>query len=204
MLFNFGNAATSLPGAGSPNVLSTHAYSTADGNALVMDHSVAAAERDGSPVLVTEWGATVDPTFLTQTEDQFDARLVPWLYWSYNGLVVSDSTQPLVSPNLNVTVLDALTRPYPTYVNGTPTRLSFNTATATLDFTYSTRRPDGRRASRRLETEVAVPARTYPTGYAVSVIGADVTSKPCASTLSLRARPGATAVWVRVTRASCR
>jgi endoglycosylceramidase len=204
VLFNFGNAETALVGAGSDNVLSTHAYAVnAAGNALVMDHSVAAAERDAAPVLVTEWGATVDPTFLTQTEDQFDARLVPWLYWSYNGLVVSDSRQPLVSPNLNVAVLDALTRPYPTTVNGTPTRLAFNSATGTLDFIYSTRRPDGRRAARGLETEVAVPTRAYPSGYAVSVIGAELTSKPCASIISLRNRPEATAVWVRVTRASC-
>jgi endoglycosylceramidase len=204
VLFNFGNAATSLPGAGSTNALSAHAYAVnAPLNALVMDHSVAAAQRDGAPVLVTEWGATVDPAFLTLTEDQFDARLVPWLFWSYNGLVVSDSRQPLVSPNLNTTVLDALTRPYPTHVNGTPIRLGFDSATATLGFAYSTHRPDGRPASRGLETEIAVPARSYPTGYAVTVLGADVTSKPCASTLTLRHRPGAEVVWVRVTRASC-
>ena len=204
VLFNFGNASTSLTGVGSRNVLSTHAYGVNTAfNALVMDHSVAAAERDGSAVLVTEWGATTDPAFLTQTESQFDARLVPWLFWSYNGLVVSDSNQPLVSPNLNVSVLDALTRPYPTYVNGTPTGLAFDTATTKLDFTYSTLRPDGRRASRGLETEVAVPARTYPSGYAVTVLGADVTSKPCAPTLTLRNRPLANAVAVRVTPASC-
>jgi endoglycosylceramidase len=204
VLFNFGNASTSLTGAGSKNVLSTHVYGVnTDANALVMDHSVAAAERDGSAVLVTEWGATTDPAFLTQTENQFDARLVPWLYWSYNGLVVSDSNQPLVPPNLNVSVLDALTRPYPTYVNGTPTRLMFDSPTATLTFTYSTSRPDGRRASRGLETEIALPARTYPTGYAVTVLGADVTSKPCAPTLTLRNRALANAVAVRITPASC-
>ena len=140
---------------------------------------------------------------LTLTEDQFDARLVPWLYWSYNGHVVIDSKQPLVPPNLNVTVLDALTRPSPTLTNGTPTRLSFDPATATLNFEFSTRRPDGHRALRRLETVVTVPKRRYPTGYTVTVVGADVTSRPCAPTLTLRNKPGADTVSVRVAPSSC-
>ncbi|MDQ1448115.1 MAG: endoglycosylceramidase [Actinomycetota bacterium] len=204
VLFNFGGADTSLPGTGSTNVLSTHVYALGPAaNASAVDRSVAAAERDAAALLVTEWGATSDPATLTQTEDQFDARLVPWLYWSYNGLVVADSKQPLVSPNLNVTVLNALTRPYPTLVNGTPTGLSFDAATATLDFEFSTRRPDGRRAPRGLETVVNVPARSYPTGYAVTVVGADVTSRRCAPTLTLRNQPRATTVSVRVTPAGC-
>ncbi len=204
VLFNFGGADTSLPGAGSRNVLSTHVYApTAQANASVMDRSVAAAERDAAALLVTEWGATNDPAVLTQTEDQFDARLVQWLYWSYNGHVVTDSKQPLVAPNLNVTVLDALTRPYPTLVNGTPTQLSFDAATATLDFQYSTRRPDGHRTPPGLETVVNIPARSYPTGYAVTVTGAEVTSQACASTLTLQNQPGPTTVSVRVTPSSC-
>ena len=41
VLFNFGNADTSLPGPGSPNVLSTHVYALdAKGNASAMDRSV--------------------------------------------------------------------------------------------------------------------------------------------------------------------
>ena len=154
-------------------------------------------------LLVTEWGATTDPATFYQTEDQFDARLVPWLYWSYNGLVVADSKQPLVAPNLNVTVLDALTRPYPTCVNGTPTRSAStprrrrSTSRSPPDDPTGTARPRG------LETVVKVPTRTYPTGYAVTVTGADVTSRPSAPTLTLRNRPGATTVSVRITPSTC-
>jgi endoglycosylceramidase len=200
VLFNFGSADTSLPGRASPNVLSTHVYAlNAPANAAVMDRSVAAATRDAAALLVTEWGAISDPATLIQTEDQFDARLVPWLYWSYNGLVVADSNKPLVSPNLDEAVLDALTRPYPSVVNGTPVRLSYDTATQTLDFTYSTRRPDGHRSSPGLETVVNIPARSYPTGYAVTVVGAHVTSHRCTSTLTLRNMPHASTVSVEVT-----
>jgi endoglycosylceramidase len=204
VLFNFGGADTSLPGTDTRNVLSTHVYAlNAQANASVMDRSVVAAERDDAALLVTEWGATNDPATLTLTEDQFDARLVPWLYWSYNGLVVTDSKQPLVPPNLNLTVLDALTRPYPTLINGTPTRLGFDTATATLNFEFSTRRPDGHRAPRGLQTVVNVPKRSYPSGYSVAAVGADVTSQPCAPTLTLRNRPRATTVSVRITASNC-
>lgn len=204
VLFNFGGADTSLPGAGTGDQLSTHVYAAnATANASVMDRSVLAAVRDSSALLVTEWGAITDPAAITQTEDQFDARLVPWLFWSYNGLVVGDSNQPLVAPNLNVSVLNALTRPYPTVVNGTPTYLNYTTATATLYAAYSTRRPDGRTAPRDLDTVVNVPARSYPTGYAVTAVGAVVTSPPCSSTLTLRNQPGATTVVFRITPATC-
>jgi len=204
VLFNFGNADTSLPGAASGDELSTHVYATSTAaNASVMDRSVLAAVRDSSALLVTEWGATTDTATITQTEDQFDARLVPWLFWSYNGLVVGDSHQPLVAPNLDVPVLDALTRPYPAVVNGTPTYLNYNIATATLYAAYSTRRPDGHRAPRNLETVVNVPVRSYPTGYAVTAVGAIVTSPACSPVLTLRNEPAATTVVFRVTPSTC-
>jgi endoglycosylceramidase len=200
VLFNFGSADTSLPGAGSTNVLSTHVYAGSPAaNASVMDRSVAAAERDRAALLVTEWGDSNDPATLNQFEDQFDARLTPWLYWSYNGHVVTDSNQPLVPPNLNVSVLAALSRPYPEVINGTPTSLSFDSATATLDFGFDTTHPDGRRAPRGLQTVVVVPKIRYPSGYRVTATGADVTSRPCAPTLTLRNRSGATTVAVHVT-----
>ena len=45
VLFNFGSAATSLPGAGSTNALSTHVYAGSDApNLAVMDRSVEAAD----------------------------------------------------------------------------------------------------------------------------------------------------------------
>jgi endoglycosylceramidase len=204
VLFNFGSADTSLPGAGSPNALSTHVYALdAAANGSVMDRSVSAAERDRAPVLVTEWGATKDPAVIVQTAEQLDARLVPWLFWSYNGTVVADSHQPLVPPNLDVSVLAPLTRPYPTLVNGTPTRLTFDPATATLDFDFATTRPDGRPAPLGLRSVVVVPKLRYPAGFSVTVTGADVISRPCAPTLALRNRPGAATVSVHVAPGNC-
>jgi endoglycosylceramidase len=199
-LFNFGNADTSLPGAGSPNVLSTHVYAQdSEHNGLVMDRSVAAATRDGTGVITTEWGDSNDPAFLTPFADQFDDRLMSWLYWSYDGHVVADSRQPLVAPNLNVTVLAALSRPYPSAVNGTPTDFSFDATTNTARLAYATTRPDGRPAPRFLTTQVILPKLRFPTGYTVTGSGADVVSKRCAPTLALRTRAGVQSVSVTVT-----
>jgi endoglycosylceramidase len=200
VLFNFGSADTSLPGLGSSNALSTHVYALdRASNAAVMDRSVAAAERDGAPLLVTEWGASSDPAFLQELVTQFDERLVPWLFWSHNEHVVHDSTKPIVPPNLDITVLDALTRPYPTLVNGTPTHQSFDRATGVGEIAFSTTRSDGRRAPHHLRSVVVVPKLRYPEGYEATVTGAEVTSRPCAPTLTLRNRPGAETVTVRLT-----
>ena len=203
VLFNFGTTDTSLPGTHSPNVLATHVYALdRAANGSVMDRSVAAAVRDNVAVLVTEWGDSTDPAVVDPLADQLDARLLPWLFWSWNGHIVTDSTRPLVPPNLDVIGLAALTRPYPTVINGTPTRLAFDPATATMDFELSTTRPDGSRGSRRLQSVVTVPKLRYPTGYAVTAVGADVTSRPCSRAVTLRNRPGAVTVSVHLTPAA--
>jgi endoglycosylceramidase len=206
-LFNVGNAQTRLPGRGSPNVLATHVYgldTTGEANAKAMDATVAAAERDGAPAIVTEWGAVNDPVELDRTQNQLDSHLLPGIFWSYNGHVTTDSHQPLVPPNVNATVLDVLSRPYPSIVNGTPESLAYRETTHTLDLVFSTRRPDGRTASPRAGTAIMVPERAYPGGYAVTATGADVTSAPCAPTLTLRNHPHASTVTVHVAPGTCR
>ena len=204
VLFNFGGADTALPGPGSADVLATHVYAAnADADASVMDRTVAAATRDGAPAVVTEWGDSNDPAELDRFGDQFDARLLPWLYWSYDGHVVADPSAPLVAPNVNVSVLTALARPYPTVLNGTPTHVAFDAVTARADIEYTTTLPTGRPASRLLKTAISVPRLRYPTGYGVTVVGADVTSRPCAPLLTLRHRPGAARVAVVITPAAC-
>ena len=91
-------------------------------------------------MLATEWGATNDPAIVTTMADQFDSQLLPWLFWAYDENVILDMSLPPTADNLRGPVLDALTRPYPTAVNGTPTRLAFDGSSRTLEFEYSTTR----------------------------------------------------------------
>lgn len=96
--------------------------------------------------------------------------------------------------------VDALVRPYPIAITGVPTSLSFDPASRTLDFSYTTERPDGGRyADRHLDTIVFVPSRHYPDGYVVKAPNARVTSKRCASRLTLRMRHPGRPVTVHLT-----
>ncbi len=201
VLFNFGAAPTSLPGAGSDDGLSVHSYaSSLEGEQGVVDNALAAAERDGAPVIVTEFGATIDPEPLRRLTDGFDEGIVPWIMWAYNESIIRDSRLPAGLDNVrSLDALSALVRPYPTAVAGTPTHLAFDADTLAFELSYATRGPRGRRFPPGLVTVVAVPALSYPDGYTAAVTGARITSRPCAERLTLRRRPHAAEVTLRLT-----
>jgi len=205
VLFNFGQVATSMPGSATGNGLSFHSYAIdVAGEEAVVANAVAAATRDEAPVIATEFGATLDPVVLDRLAGQLDGGLVPWMMWDYHTLV-ADRARPAGRDNLrSAAALDALVRPYPTAVAGTPTAMGFEATTRTFDLAYDTTGPGGRRYPGGLATVVSVPGAQYPDGYAVEVTGATVTSRPCAETLTLRTRPHATQVTLRVIPATCR
>ena len=195
VLFNFGQAATSLPGPDPGNALSFHSYAVDPaGEVNVVARAVEAAERDASPVIATEFGATLDATVLDRIADLLDARHVPWLEWAYNESIVRDPAAPAGRDDVSgrLAALESLARPYPLAVTGTPTAVAFDPATDAYELTYATTGPDGRRYPRRLPTVVSVPSLRYPDGYTVEATGATVTSRPCADRLALRTRPHTT------------
>ena len=135
--------------------------------------------------------------------DQFDSQLLPWLFWAYDENVILDPALPATADNVHGPVLDALTRPYPTAVNGTPTRLAFDGTSRTLEFEYSTTRPTARPGRLGSRPRSRIPAARYPGGYTVTVTGAKVVSRPCAPSLVLLNLPHADHVTVHVTPAPC-
>jgi endoglycosylceramidase len=190
VLFNFGQAPTTIPGTDPGFALSFHSYALdVAGETGVVRHGVAAAERDGAPVLMTEFGASIDPVLLNRLMAQFDARIVPWMFWSYDGEVVRDQHAPLTPDSIvSQAALDALVRPYPVATTGVPTRIAFDPETKVFDFEYDPSRAGGGHFPRRLDTLVFVPRRHYPNGYTVEATGARVTSEPCATELRLRTK----------------
>jgi len=202
VLFNFGQTDSVLPPAGAPDAgFSFHVYPfDPSQNVLVMDRALAHAAQAGDALLATEWGATNDGAAIATTASELDGRLLPWIFWAYNENVIRDTTLPPTPANLRLPVVDALTRPHPIALNGTPTRLAFDPATRRLELAYDTRQPGGRRSA-WLETVLAMPAATYPTGYRVRVQGAAVTSRPNAPRLELYALPKAATVELIVTPA---
>jgi endoglycosylceramidase len=200
VLFNFGQAATSLPGRTAGTALAVHSYATSESGELgVVAHAVEAAQRDQAPLLLTEFGAVTDPVVLNRITAEMEGGLVPWIFWAYEGEIIANRDQPAGPDNLRSSeAFDALVRPYPVALAGTPTAIAFDPATKVFDLGYDTARPSGARDASDLVSVVFIPPRHYADGYAVTVDGATVVSAPCAPQLLLRSQPGAASVSVQV------
>jgi endoglycosylceramidase len=121
---------------------------------------------------------------------------MPWIWWSFDGLMVKDVASAPTGANLDTPVVDALVRPHPVAVAGTPTALHYDVPSATLTFGYSTHKPGGGSYSCHAVTSLQVPTRSYPAGYHVVVTGGVVTSAAGSSHLTVVADPGASSVSV--------
>jgi endoglycosylceramidase len=202
VLFNYGMAPTTVgrPDGDPETGLAFHQYalSTADA-ADVLANAVTWSARTGGAVLDTEWGATQTTDAIEGQAAQFDSALVPWIFWSFDGEMAAHLTRPPSGPNLVASTVDAVVRPYPLVVGGTPTSLSYAPATHVLTAAWSTTEPDGRRAAPGTVSTLEVPALDEPDGYSATVTGGRVTSAPCAPALTVASGPGAPAVSVTLT-----
>jgi endoglycosylceramidase len=201
VLFNFGMAATSIPGTDPGFAFSFHSYALdVAGEEGVLTNAVAAATRDGAPMLLTEFGASTDPVPLLRLTAQFERALIPWMYWTYDESIIDDLSRPAGSDNLaNPASFAALVRPYPLAVTGTPTAIEFDPDNTVFTLGYDTAAPAGVAYNANAVSLVSVPRRHYPSGYTVEVEGAEVTSASGAPLLALRNLAGAERVTVRVT-----
>lgn len=200
VLFNFGQADTSIPGPDERLALSFHSYALdVASEEGVIARAVAAAERDQRPLVCTEFGASIDPVLLNRLTAQMEAGIVPWMFWAYNENIIRDLDQPAGDDNLrSPEALAALVRPYPVATAGTPTAVAFDPTTKRFDFAYDTVAPGGGSYPEAVLTVVSVPARQYPDGYTASVEGAVVTSAPGAPLLTLRTLPGSAQVSLAI------
>ena len=201
VLFNFGEEDTSLSGIGAPaSGLSFHVYATTpELDEAVMDHAIAASAR-GDALLATEFGATEDVGTIQRLTDDFDTRLLPWIFWSWDGEVIVDTKSPPTPDNIHGSVLQALARPFATATSGTPESFSFDPDSGTFDYAWSTSRPDGSTAPSELPTTIAMPPATYAGGYSAQVSGGSILSGPCAATLVVANADGAPGVRVHAIR----
>jgi endoglycosylceramidase len=218
VLFNFGNP-THLPDLGDARSgMSFHNYCGATDLRCVrkvMAGAVSHVRSTGDAVLLTEWGSVDTRSVLKQVPDAADAQLMPWIEWAYCGCgdptgsvppsveaLVLDPAKPPRGSNVKSAKLAALARPHPGAVAGTPLKLSFDTRSRKLSFSWSTSRAAGHgRFKAGSCTSVFVPPTIYPHGYSVSVSGARIASRASAGLLELDSLPGANRVSLRVTPA---
>jgi endoglycosylceramidase len=168
------------------------------------------AARSDDASLLTEFGSTSDTSIIQRVAGEADRGRVGWLEWTYYSQpgdsdfantpsLVRDPRRKPEGSNVNATYLGSLSRAYPQSVAGTPRGWSYDPATRRFALSYSTARADGRgRFARKALTEIVVPHRQYPKGYAVQVDGGVVVSRAGAQILKIRRRAGATGVGVTV------
>ncbi|HEY1700117.1 MAG TPA: cellulase family glycosylhydrolase [Trebonia sp.] len=181
-------------------------------NDAVFANADAVSANTGDALLLTEFGATDDPSVLSGLVADADQARVGWLDWAFcdcgdpttsssqDGLVTDPADAPAGS-NVDTAMLDALAVPHPELVAGTPQSYGYDTAANTFTLSYSTERADGSGTfPAGSVTDVAVPAVQYPGGYAVDVSGGTVTA--AGGVLAVASCPDAASVHVTVTPGS--
>jgi endoglycosylceramidase len=201
-------------GAADPNGGFTyHAYCGGEScDVRVSANAELVSRRTGDALLMSEFGATDSPDPLRRVAAEADRSMVSWQNWTYYNAqsggapVVKRSKSIIIKPlkpptpdNVRQPKLDALARPYPRLVAGTPERYLFDPQTHTFELTYDTAAAGGGHVPPGLKTQVFIPPRQYPSGYDVQVDGAKVVDSDVPNTLLLLAKPKAAQVNVRIT-----
>lgn len=193
VLFNFGQSRTNiaLPGGDNAGGLAFHVYPlTAAAEPAVLANAIAWSDETHGALIVGEWGATTDPAQITREADEFDQALMPWIFWAYCCRVVKSLSEPPAGANLNAAAIDALVRPHPLAVAGTPTRVSYDAKTRILSVAWSNTAPDGRAFPVGTVSSFELPDSVYPDGYRVTTTEATVISSPNAQILTVTTTPG--------------
>jgi endoglycosylceramidase len=164
----------------------------------------------GVPTLLGEFSCNDVQPDNAQVLDLADRAFTSWTIWAYytaaddpadcprQGLLVDDRQPAVAKP----AKLDVLAEPYAQAIAGTPAANGFDRASRRYTLSYGTAAAPGATLAPGAVTQVFVPARQYPRGYAVTAHGARVVSAPGAPWLLLRAEPGADKVDVTVTPAT--
>ncbi|WP_169577639.1 cellulase family glycosylhydrolase [Sinimarinibacterium sp. CAU 1509] len=176
----------------------------------VFGNAEAQAQKYPQTLLLSEFGATDDIDAITRMVDLADANRVSWQYWAWwnedvccerpDEGVIDHPSNPPTAEHLDQAKLDALVRPFPRRIAGTPEAWSFSAGTRQFELSYLIKAADGStRDMHGALTEVWVPRRHYPNGYEASVDGADIVSAADAEVLQLRARTDASSVQLVLT-----
>ena len=162
------------------------------------------------PALLTEFGATNDTANLSEVEALADKNMIGWTEWAYTGNDITSSSSsgqalvanpqlPPAGANVNVAKLRTLAEVYPQAVAGTPKAYHFANGVFTLS--YMTAKVGGGLFPAGSETDIAVPAVQYPSGYRVTVLGGHVVSAPNATSLRVVSNAAIATIQVTVSAA---
>ena len=169
------------------------------GETLVFENAEAHSAETGAALLMTEFGDTEDGAIHARVADLADRFMVGWTDWAYmgsTGQIKIDNSKPPTRDNIRRARLDAVVRPHPQLVAGTP--LEYGWDGERFELAFSTRSaaaggfepvggaPGARRFGRGARTEIVVPRARFRRGYGVEADGARVVSGRGAKLLVLR------------------
>jgi endoglycosylceramidase len=184
-------------------------------DSLVFDNADKRSQSTGDGLLLTEFGATDDSGSLLGPLALADQHMMSWQEWHYCGCddptttgagekqaIVLDPKKPPSGDNLKKDTLDVLSRPYPRLIAGRPDSWAFDPDTHQFTFGYNpSQRVDGSGVfGFGSRSEIAIPPRQYPDGYAADVRGGAIVSAPGASVLQVAACGAGSVVFVTVVR----
>src|SRR5262249_26369766 len=114
----------------------------AEEDALVIKNALAHVRATGHALLETEFGALNELPVVARQLAQYDAAMIPWMWWSYTGYVVPTDGNGVLGPASapNIPMLATLARPYPQLIAGTPRAWSYAPAAHVLSLTYAVAR----------------------------------------------------------------
>jgi endoglycosylceramidase len=157
-------------------------------------------QATGDALMMTEFGASVDPAPVVEVENLADQAMLSWCYWTYanntpfqiastGGLpptpqqqgIILNLALPRTGSNVNLAVLNAISRPYPQVISGTPELFSFDPKSNRFVLTYSVAESNAEAVDH--QTHVVLPSAQYPNGYVATVSGGRIISEPNARLL---------------------
>jgi endoglycosylceramidase len=170
-------------------------------------YALAHADRHAKALLLTEFGhftgaeSTDTSPVVRRMARIADDYLVSWAYWHYDGVsaytLVKDANTSPAGDNLYPAIVDAVTRVYPRAIAGTPIAWSYDPPSREFTLEYSTARADGAGRAEGV-SEIVVPARMFPAGYAVAVENGRVDGEARGAMVRIVAAATADAVRVRI------
>ncbi len=214
VLFDFGTP-TSLPALGDSDLgmsfhdyclqsASAHAAACGAGEEHVLANALSRSRSTGDALVLSEFGATSDLSYLGRLVAEADSNQMSWIEWAYCGCgdptgtippsiegLVSDPRLPGTGSNVDTAKLAVLAEPYPRVTSGTPASYSFDPRSHTFVLHFTTRSPTGKVFAPGSCTALVVPPIQFPHGYVVTVTGGLVTSSQNAGVLTVSQSGGA-------------
>lgn len=200
VLFNFGTAPThiSLPGNDPKSGMSWHMYTTAPSfEPQVIRNAISWSKETGGALLNTEFDEAKSIADINRMVGELDNGLLPWMWWSYDGFV-HNMGDPLTDANVDMPQAEALVRPHPVQVAGTPTALDFDETTKVLRFQYSTTAPSGSKLPAGTETVIKLPSIDPSAEWDVKVTGGTATAANGQSLITVTNDADASSVFVKI------